>query len=289
MTYNASVRMGNDPSPEAQEQQAEHERQMAERGGNVASNWIERDGEGRNPAGAGPATAPPPGIPEKFWDPETGQVRTEDLLKSYQELEKRLSQPKPDEPPAPPPAPEGETPEGETPEGETPAQQSAIERASAEWAEKGELTAETYEALEKSGIPRAMVDQYVAGAQAQQAALEQKAYSIAGGPEGYKAMAEWASTNLSDAELNAFNQDVADPARVESAVSGLRARYQAANGFDGNRVAGAKPASGDVFRSRHEMMSAMNDPRYRQGDRSFHEEVYAKIANSSAAGIDLSR
>jgi hypothetical protein len=35
-------------------------------------------------------TSPPDGVPEKFWDPEAGQLRTEALLKSYLELERRL-------------------------------------------------------------------------------------------------------------------------------------------------------------------------------------------------------
>jgi hypothetical protein len=36
------------------------------------------------------AAARPDGVPEKFWDPEAGQLRTEALLKSYLELERRL-------------------------------------------------------------------------------------------------------------------------------------------------------------------------------------------------------
>jgi len=46
--------------------------------------------------------AVPDGIPEKFWDAEAGTLRTEALLKSYRELERRLSQragpPAPDAP-----------------------------------------------------------------------------------------------------------------------------------------------------------------------------------------------
>ena len=34
--------------------------------------------------------ARPEGVPEKFWDPDAGQLRTEALLKSYLELERRL-------------------------------------------------------------------------------------------------------------------------------------------------------------------------------------------------------
>lgn len=40
----------------------------------------------------------PDDVPEKFWDTETGTIRTEALLRSYRELEKRLSRsvPRPD-------------------------------------------------------------------------------------------------------------------------------------------------------------------------------------------------
>lgn len=36
-------------------------------------------------------TGKPPHIPDKFWDPATGQVRLDALLRSYQELERKLS------------------------------------------------------------------------------------------------------------------------------------------------------------------------------------------------------
>ena len=38
------------------------------------------------------ATPRPAEVPEKFWDAESGTLRTEVLLKSYRELERRLSQ-----------------------------------------------------------------------------------------------------------------------------------------------------------------------------------------------------
>ncbi len=37
-----------------------------------------------------PRAAHPEGVPEKFWDPENGAVRVEALVKSYQELERKL-------------------------------------------------------------------------------------------------------------------------------------------------------------------------------------------------------
>lgn len=43
-------------------------------------------------AGAATDVVRPEDVPEKFWDPGAGQVRLDALLKSYRELEKRLSQ-----------------------------------------------------------------------------------------------------------------------------------------------------------------------------------------------------
>ena len=51
-----------------------------------------------------PADARPTDVPEKFWDPQAGTLRTDALLKSYLELERRLSQRL--APPAPDAAPE---------------------------------------------------------------------------------------------------------------------------------------------------------------------------------------
>jgi hypothetical protein len=52
--------------------------------------------------GADPSGTRPTDVPEKFWDEEAGAVRVDALLKSYRELEKRLSQrlapPAPDAP-----------------------------------------------------------------------------------------------------------------------------------------------------------------------------------------------
>ena len=43
-------------------------------------------------AGTAPKGARPADVPEKFWDDEAGELRVDALLKSYRELEKRLSQ-----------------------------------------------------------------------------------------------------------------------------------------------------------------------------------------------------
>jgi hypothetical protein len=48
--------------------------------------------EGDTPSKAVPPPPRPPEVPEKFWDAETGTLRTDALLRSYRDLERRLSQ-----------------------------------------------------------------------------------------------------------------------------------------------------------------------------------------------------
>lgn len=48
---------------------------------------MEKEKNTRNP---GQTSLPPAGVPDKFWDEEKGEVRTNDVLKSYLELEKKL-------------------------------------------------------------------------------------------------------------------------------------------------------------------------------------------------------
>ena len=57
----------------------------------MSENLLEAAGK---PAPQGPAfpEGRPEGIPEKFWDAERGEIRVEALLKSYRELERRMSQ-----------------------------------------------------------------------------------------------------------------------------------------------------------------------------------------------------
>lgn len=43
------------------------------------------------PESAAPS-GPPPGVPAKFWNPETQEIRVDALLKSYLELERKLSE-----------------------------------------------------------------------------------------------------------------------------------------------------------------------------------------------------
>jgi hypothetical protein len=240
---------------------------------------------------APPATPPaaekpakPEGVPDKFWDAEKGEIRTDDLLKSYQELEKaKATPPKADDPPK-----EG-TPPTELSDAEK-AAQAAVESVgldftpfSQEFAEKGELSEDSFKKLSDKGIPREMVQDFIAGQQALSAQREAKAFSAVGGKEQFDRAATWASQNLSAAELEAYNKGVnGTEAEMLQAVQGLNAKYAAANGSE-PKLLGGNPGGSNTagFRSQAEMTAAMSDPRYEK-DAAYRQDVINKLAATTA-------
>ena len=158
----------------------------------------------------------PADVPEKFWDAAKGQVRTDALLKSYLELEKvKGQQPPADGPPA------GDPPAGDPAEAALPAE--LFSSARDEWAQSGELGADTREKIIAAGIDEATLDTYLAGVKALSAALDQEVFNLAGGEDQYKAATEWARQNWSQEQINRYNAALNDPALREVTVKGLLA------------------------------------------------------------------
>ena len=151
-----------------------------------------------------------------------------------------------------------------------------------EYAQNGQLADKSYEALEKSGIPREYVDQFIAG---QKAIGEQQTNTVknmVGGNEAYDEMAKWASDNMSEGEKKAYNTAVnsQDMDTVKLAVESLKAKYQTANGTEPSLVQGkATPVAEQGYASWAEVTQAMADPRYSK-DPAYQAAVKAKIANS---------
>ena len=198
----------------------------------------------------------PEGLPEKF-------NSVEDLAKSYSELEKKLGDNTE--------APKEEAPKTET-KNDLDIAEKAVESAglnmdnlSSEYAEKGELDAKSYEALEKAGIPKEYVNQFIEG---QKAVAEQQATSIkeiAGGNEAYSEMSNWAADNMTDAEKTAYNTAVnsKDVETAKLAIAGLKAKFDGANGNEPNLVEGKATVSGQGgYKSWAEVTAAMGDDRY---------------------------
>jgi len=214
----------------------------------------------------------PEGLPEKF-------KSVEDLAKSYQELEKKLgdSQPK-----------ETEVSKEDT-NSDLDIAEKAVETAglnmdtlASEYAEKGELDEKSYEALEKAGIPKDYVNQFIEG---QKAIADQQATSIkemVGGADAYAEMSNWAAENMSEEEKTAYNTAVnsKDIETAKLAVVGLKAKFERANGNEPNLLEGKGTVSGEKgYASWAEVTRAMSDERYSK-DPAYQAMVQEKLANS---------
>ena len=216
----------------------------------------------------------PEGLPEKF-------NSVEDLAKSYSELEKKLGDNKQE-------APKEDAPKEEA-KSDLDIAEKAVESAGLnmdnlanEYNEKGELDAKSYEALEKAGIPKDYVNQFIEG---QKAIADQQATSIkgmVGGNDAYNEMASWAAENMSEQEKTAYNTAVnsKDIETAKLAVVGLKAKFEKANGSEPKLVEGKGTITGqDGYKSWAEVTRAMSDDRY-QKDPAYQAMVQEKLANS---------
>jgi hypothetical protein len=265
--------------PEVTPESPEYIEQMASKGAEAVNSG---NSHAEEPAPE-PVAPKPEGIPDKFYNAETGVVDYAALAKSYSELEKKASG-KTTEPPKEEPVKNpAETTEEQAAE--------AVEKAgldfqalSQEFNTKGSLSDDTYAALEKSGLPRDIVDAYIDGRMAAAEVAKTQAYAVTEGADGYKAMIEWAKANASPEEIAAYNKSVnsRNASERDLAVRGMWSRYASESGTSGaNLVTGKTVTSQNTggYASRAEMMRDMDDPRYK-ADPAFRKTVETKLAKS---------
>tara|TARA_Y100000356_G_C11249176_1_gene285953 strand:- start:657 stop:1412 length:756 start_codon:yes stop_codon:yes gene_type:complete len=208
----------------------------------------------------------PDWLPEKF-------ENEQDLANAYAELEKKQSASDTDKSDA-----KSETEEN------TDGINDVIAKATDVFAEKGELADKDYNALAKVGIPREMVDAYIRGQEALVSSQELEVQEVVGGGANYEAMTDWASENLSETEIEAFDEVVTagtvDQAKM--AVQGLYARFVSSGGKPPNVNQGAVTGSSvKPFGSAAQVTEAMADPRY-QNDPAYRQQVERRLAVSNA-------
>jgi len=224
---------------------------------------------GDEPKLAGEPATPerPEWLPEKF-------ATVEDMAKAYAELEKGKSTKTPEETPAAP---------------ETAAK--AVTEAgldmtalSAEYADKGELTPESLEALGKVGITPEMVSSYIAGQTAENNAARNSILEPVGGEEAYTDLVTWAADSLPEADIDAFNSvlDGGDHNAIKMAVENLNTKYIAENGSEPKVSLNGRPSNAGVavYESTADLMKDMGNPEYAKNP-AFRAKVEAKLARSN--------
>lgn len=206
----------------------------------------------------------PDWLPEKFQSPEA-------MAEAYAELERKQSS-------------------GDSGDTNSEASQSSQEAISpeliADYAEKwssqeNSFTEQQYVELEKAGLPRNIVDQFIQG---QQAVLQQSVNELVsqvGGADTYQKMAEWAQSTLSPAQIEAYDKALDQgPEVAKLAVQGLHAQYVKAVGKSPALIQGSQNQAGSgAFQSFAEVKAAMKDPRYTK-DPAYRDSVAQKLSVS---------
>lgn len=203
----------------------------------------------------------------------------EELERAYQEAQKFISSRsgKQDTPM------DGRIPEGVT-QGSASGGAVTLDDALAEFAERGEVSDETFAKLEAAGISRKHAERVIA---AEQAAANQIVESLAeqvGGREVLRDMLKWAETGLTPEEIQAYNEAINSGSLGAAKVMlrGIKAQYDAAQGTDPDLVVGeTTPGEGVTpFTHPDQIVQAMADPRY-EVDPEYTRKVDARLAAST--------
>ena len=107
--------------------------------------------------------------------------------------------------------------------------------------------------------------------------------NVVGGDDQYQSMMQWATDNLTEAEVNMYDavMDQGNPLAAFFAVQALKYRYDDAKGVDGNMLTGkAASSKGDLYRSQAQVVKDMSDPRY-ENDPAYRQDIYDKLERSN--------
>ena len=257
-----------------QEEQAkmkEHEEAMIKKAEGAESNVDESSSTEEQPQEETDNNRPE-WLPEKF-------DSIEELYKSYQELEKKQSSQPSEE--------KKDTSEEETKSESAEVPESLnLDDMRQQYANDGSLSEDNYNQLEKAGISKEIVDSYIKGQEAQAQILRTEVLNSVGGEEIFTQMTDWAKTNLTEAEINAYNNSTSggDAETAKLAVQGLYAKFTSANGVNPTLIGGQKSDSaGDRFESRSQVTQAMSDPKYKT-DPAYRKAVHDRLQRSDVLG-----
>lgn len=205
-------------------------------------------------------------MPEKF----AGKT-AEEIAKSYIELEKFKGG-----------TPEVETPPKETPTPEVEAGDPYIE----EFLNTGELSEESYAALEAEGNTRADIDDRMEFEGYKSKKAVDELVEVIGGIENFTAMDEWAKETFKPEQMESYSKELAGASKFakQAILKDLYGQYNAAqNGetptADVVHTNERQTTTVKGYKSQHELQADMSDKRY-GNDRSYTMAVEEKLAKS---------
>ena len=217
----------------------------------------------------------------------------DDLLKAYQELQKKLGQTPEDTETesADDLSKTTEETDNQTESEEPDGTVDYMQQLGKEYDETGTISEEAIDRLsqmDQKELIESYLKYYQKSAQsAQQAQLQDSAISeikqSIGGEEAYSEMIQWASENLDTTEIDNFNEVTAtnNPAAIRFAVEALNNRYRSEVGYEAPLISGNKGSTGPKpYRSNAELARDIANPLY-QTDPAFRMDVEARLARST--------
>nr|DAL99314.1 MAG TPA: capsid assembly protein [Caudoviricetes sp.] len=152
-----------------------------------------------------------------------------------------------------------------------------------EYQNNGELSQKTYEALEKAGYPKEVIQGFVETRKAIDNKYAQDVMNHVGGEKDFRELQTWMKGNLSKAELDAYNEAVNSDNlnAVKLILDGIQAKRVAKQGTrKATLLGGVSKSAPKGFSGRDEMIKAMSDPRYGI-DRAYTISVERKMSLSN--------
>ena len=231
-----------------------------------------------------------------------GKFRSqEDLLKAYQELERKQGQ-QPEEAETAEESAESYSVEQAVEvygkENVDALQEKGISLNDLMWkADNGEDISDSFDDLaEVFKVPRQVVENYVSKAQSGgdaappelTASDEADLKALVGGDQGFEQMAEWARSNLPEEEINRFDAVVESSNKdaIHMAIQAMQARMNAKDSVvEPKLIGGGKVAEPSRFESQQQVLDAMNKmndrgQRLYDVDEAYREKVTKLLASS---------
>ncbi len=214
---------------------------------------------------------------------------SEELLKAYKELEKKLGQETTEDSDD---RTETEETVNEQPEPqETNEAVDYMQQLGKEYDETGTISDEAIDRLsqmDQKDLIKSYLQYYSqSAANAQEAQLQESAIAdikqSIGGEEVYTEMISWAGQNLEQAEIENFNAVTAtnNPAAIRFAVEALNNRFRGDVGYEAPLISGQKASSSiQPYRSNAELARDIANPMYNT-DPAFRADVEARLAVSN--------
>lgn len=214
-----------------------------------------------------------------------GKFKSQDeLLKAYQELEKKLSQPK-EEPKQPEASQENLQ---EKVDEATASGKLDLNKYGNEIVSNGGLSEASYKELEGFGFSKQDVDNYIKGQQLLGQSFTNSIYEKAGGQEQYTELVTWAADSMPQSLIEEYNYALStqNTDKVIQLVEYMKYKYSEAGVTPPRRLEGDAESYGGVkpFADKNEWQKAQTNRLYGK-DKKYTEMVDKRYLTSRKRGI----